>query len=318
MKKAFLARSPLGFFAFDPAGKLLFYEIFTDVGRFLARQIDRDFLKKLPDYEIKEDPKAYTFLRKHIREYARNFANLNDAQFNELLTKFSIELSTRRLVGATGRDKLIVQAVRSLDDLTKTINVFSERLYEWYSLHYPEMKNVNVTDLVAKHGKRENFPSFKSSTGVPLNEADELALRKYAYTIQNLSRDKRDLENYIKNSMHEVAKNLCALTDPLLAARIMAYAGSLEKLARMPASTIQLLGAEKALFRHLHTRGKSPKYGLLFNSILIQRAKNEHKGKVARILSSKLMMAVRIDFYSGRDDTEKLKKELKEEIEAIK
>ena len=317
MKKALLARSPLGLFAFSQTGELLFYEIFTDVGRFF-RKPDKDFLKNLEGYDVVEDPRAYAFLRKSVREYAKNLANMNDEQFNELLTKFSIELSTRKLIGATGRDKLIVQAVRSLDDMTKTINVFSERLYEWYSLHYPEMKNVNVTDLVAKHGKREAMPNFKSSTGVALAEQDELALQQYAYTIQNLNREKKDLENYIKQSMKEVAKNMSVLIDPLLAARLMAYAGSLEKLARMPASTIQLLGAEKALFRHLHTKGKSPKYGMIFNSVLIQRAKNEHKGKVARIISAKLMMAARIDYYSGRDDTEKLKKDMDEELAKVR
>ncbi len=318
MKKALLARSPLGIFAYSEAGELLFYRIFKNSAAEFMAKPSSEFLKDLEGYEIIDDQKAQVFLRKHVREYARNLANLSDEQFNTMVCEFAAAMSTKRLEGATGRDKLIVQAVRSLDDLSKTINVFSERLFEWYSLHYPEMKNTNVTDLVAKHGRREEMPSFKGSTGVPLNDSDELALRKYAYIIQNLNRDRRDLENYIRQSTREVAKNVCVLIDPLLAARMMAYAGSLEKFARMTTSTIQLLGAEKALFRHLHTKGKSPKYGMIYNTPEIQRAKNENKGKVARILASKLMMAARIDFYSGRDETAKLKKELDEEIEAIK
>jgi len=113
----------------------------------------------------------------------------------------------------------------------------------------------------AKMGHRENVSGFKSSVGVDIGEADEKALREFAYTIQNLNREKAEMEKYVASAMKEVARNFSSLIDPLLGARLMALAGSLEKLSRMPASTIQLLGAEKALFRHLHEKGKSPKYG---------------------------------------------------------
>ncbi|HLC67506.1 MAG TPA: C/D box methylation guide ribonucleoprotein complex aNOP56 subunit, partial [archaeon] len=116
----------------------------------------------------------------------------------------------------------------------------------------------------------------------------------------------------------EIAHNFASLIDPLLAARLLAYAGSLEKLARMPASTIQLLGAEKAMFRHLHEKGRSPKYGMIYNSELIQKAPAESRGKIARILSAKLMLAARIDYYSGRDDSEKMLREMKEEMGRLK
>ncbi len=321
MKRALLARSPLGLFAFSEAGELLFYKIWDKkraLDKFLSKDIDADFSANLSGFEMKEDPRAYQILRQHIREYAKNLADFSDESFNEFLSQFSVALSTRRLQGAIGRDKLVVQSIRTLDDLIRSINVFSERLYEWYSLHYPEMKNINIVDLIAKHGRRDNMPLFKSSTGVDLTEDDESSLRQFAYTIQNLTKEKTELEKYIGSAMKETAKNFSSLIDPLIAARLLAYAGSLEKLSRMTASTIQLLGAEKALFRHMHQKGKSPKYGIIYNCDLIQRAPNDQKGKVARLISSKLMLAARIDYYSGRDESEKMKRELDEEIKRMK
>lgn len=320
MKKALVAKSPIGLFAFSEGGDLLYYKLFPQknaLERFFS-SLDREFLSNLSSYAIVESDEAYRLLRKQFRDYAKSLCNMDDRQLNEFLSSFSIALSKHNLQGVVGRDRLIVQAVRSLDDLTRSVNVFIERLYEWYSLHYPEMKNSNVAELIAKHGRRENMPSYKQSTGVDLAESDEISLKDFATMIQYLTEEKNKLEKYISAAMKETAHNFSSLVDPVLGARLIASAGSLERLARMPASTIQLLGAEKALFRHLQKQGKSPKYGLLYNSSLIQSAPNEHKGKIARIISSKLMLAARIDYYSGRDDAEKMKKDMMEEIIRVK
>lgn len=320
--KALMAKSPIGMFAFSENGQLLYYKLWQKgnaIDNFLSRQIDNDFTSNLSGYQIVENDSAYSMLRKNIREYANSLGFVkNDTELNEFLSSFSVALSKRRLQGFIGRDRLIVQAVRTLDDLTRSINVFMERLYEWYSLHYPEMKNVNIVDLIAKHGRRDNVPGFRASVGVDLEEDDEKALKDYAETIRSLEKQKKDLEKYVTTAVTSVAPNFSSLIDAVLAARLLAAAGSLEKLARMPASTIQLLGAEKALFRHLKQKGKSPKYGLIYNSQLIQNASNEHKGKVARILSSKLMLAARIDYFSGRNESQKMKKEMMDDIEKVK
>ena len=319
MKKALVARSPIGLFAFAESGELLYYKLFPQKNALekFFYNLDSDFLSNLSGYTVVESDEAYRLLRKQFRDYAKNLCNMDDKQLNEFLSSFSIALSKHNLQGVVGRDRLIVQAVRSLDDLTRAVNVFIERIYEWYSLHYPEMKNSNVAELIAKYGRRENIPGFKSTTGVDLADSDEASLRNFAMMILYLLEEKKKLEKYIEISMRETARNFSSLVDPVLAARLIASAGSLERLARMPASTIQLLGAEKALFRHLQKQGKSPKYGLLYNSSLIQSAPNEHKGKIARVISSKLMLAARIDYYSGRDDAEKLKKDMMDEINKV-
>jgi len=134
--------------------------------------------------------------------------------------------------------------------------------------------------------------------------------------INGVVEQRKNIENYVKNSMREIAPNLSSLIDEFLAARLLASAGSLEKLAKMSASTIQLIGAEKALFRHLRNQGRAPKYGLLFLSSQVQNAPDDKRGKIARVLASKIMQAVRIDFYSGRFE-DQLRREMDEEIRRV-
>ena len=317
--KALVAKSPIGIFAFSENGEMIYYKVWPPgkaLEKFLSKDMDTDFVSGLEGYKIEHSPLAAKFLRKNMREYAKGLCSMDDAALNGFLSSFSISLSKRLLQGTMGRDLLIVQAVRTLDDIVRTLNVFTERIYEWYTLHYPELRSVNAEEII-KYGHRENMPNFKGSVGAELASEDEAALKGFARAIKQLNEEKRQLEKYIESSMKEIARNFSSLIDPTLAARLLAAAGSLEKLARMPASTLQLLGAEKALFRHLKKQGKSPKYGIIYNSNIIQSASNEHRGKVARVLSSKLVLAARIDYYSGRDDSQKMKMEMDAEIRKV-
>jgi nucleolar protein 56 len=150
-----------------------------------------------------------------------------------------------------------------------------------------------------------------------LGDHDIETIRGFATAAAHALAQKKHIESYVKSSMRELSPNFAALIDPLLAAKLLAHAGSLEKLSKMSASTIQLLGAEKALFRHLRKQGKAPKFGLIFMSDWIQATPDAARGKVARVLAAKLMMAVRIDYYSGRDDAARLRKELEQEIATL-
>lgn len=322
--KALVSRSPIGFFAFLEKGDLLYYKLFgKDPNKVLEAlcELPEDFVSAIKGYDVIENEKAIRIMRRHLREYAISlgFAK-NDKEFNEFLSAFGIALSRKSMKGSIARDRLLIQASCALEDMIKIINLLLERLHEWYSLHYPELKlsQKEMLDRIIKYGRRENYPDFKESTGTALTDSDEKIITEYANTINNVIEQKKGLENYVKATAKEVMPNFASLTDPLLAVKILSAAGSLEKLARMPASTIQLIGAEKALFRHLKKQGKSPKFGLLFMDSHIQNAADDKKGKAARLLASKLMLAARIDFYSARDDSEKLKKELEDDIKAMK
>jgi len=313
--KALIARSPVGIFAFSENGELLHYKLFDRNAEKAVKDDTKDFISELKGYDIADG--GYEFLRKNIREFALSlgFAS-SDEEFNKFIIAFCTQYSKSRISSLIGKDKFMIQATNALDDLEKIYNLMDQRLYEWFSLHYPEIKQKNVAELIIKHGKREHFPNFRSSNGIDLSEADEKILKDYAQNLKNVSELIKNLENYIRNSVKDVAPNVSSLLDAILAARLISLAGSLEKLARMPASTIQLLGAEKALFRHLHKKGKSPKYGILFNASIIQHAKEQNRGKAARILSAKLMQAAKIDFYSGRFEP-KLKQDLLDEIKKV-
>jgi nucleolar protein 56 len=129
---------------------------------------------------------------------------------------------------------------------------------------------------------------------------------------------RQDLEKYMDNIMNAVAPNVMSLVGSLLGARLIAIAGGLPNIARLPASTIQILGAEKALFRSLKTGTRPPKHGLIFQHTYLHDAKRWQRGKLARALAGKLAIAARADAYGGRDISKRLKEDLNRRVEEIR
>ncbi len=318
---AYFVKSPIGIFVFSEGNELLYFKLFSKSPIKAVEEFTKASagdVKELSKHQLTEDLDGDRLLRKKFREYAISlgFAE-SDEELNKFLSEFGILLSKKSLTGAVSRDQLLIQAANASEDMAKVINLFEERIYEWFSLHYPEIRSPkDLVDSIISYGRRESFPGFRESTGIDINEKDEEVLIGFAALIQNLREEKEVLDDYVKESVKTVAPNLSSIVGPVLTSRLMSLAGSMEKLARMPASTIQLLGAEKALFRHLHKKGKSPKYGIIYTSSFIQNAKFKEKGKVARILSAHLMKAARIDFYSGRYEP-KIKEDLNREISKV-
>ena len=172
---------------------------------------------------------------------------------------------------------------------------------------------------IVKYGDRKNFDNFKRSMGMELKEEDVKILQEYATSLKNLYEMKKNMETYLEKIVPEETPNLNVLLGSILTARVLALAGSLERLAKMPSSSIQLLGAEKSLFRFLKDKKikNPPKFGLLYIHPDISTAKKELQGKVARLLSSKLTIAARADFYTKKDMTEELLKDYKKKLEEI-
>ena len=320
-----ITKSIIGYFAFNDSGDLIFYKLFRRSPSFVLKRMkkgfDNDFLNNLKDYEVVEDEFGYKIMRKKLRELALylGFTGSNE-ELNNFIVQLGIEMSKEKLKSSLTKDKLIIQASRSLDDLKKSINLLIEHFKEWYWIHYPELKidNEKLVEIVSKYGRRENVPDFSKSLGLNIDEKDEEILKEFADTLKRLYLLRRKMERYIEETLNVIAPNFSSLIEKPIAARLLALAGSLEKLAKMSSSTIQLLGAEKALFRHLRNkRMKPPKHGVIFDSYWIRNAPRDKHGKVARILASKLSIAVKIDFYSGRDESERLKKEMREEIKKV-
>ncbi len=315
MKKpvCFVSKTPFGLFATDSSYEIIHYQLFDEAGQF-EQPISEEFLSHLADYEIE-------FRRlQNSRAIALSLSQKSNEEANNYLHKFCLSLSSAALKGSIGKDRFVMQAYNAYNDLSRMEALLYERLGEWFSLHYPEcqLHQRKLAEAVASLGRREKFNKFTFSNGVEISEPDEEALKSFAASILVLAEEKKKMEKYVRSAVMEIMPNFSSLIDPLLAARFLATAGSLEKLSRMTSSTIQLLGAEKALFRHLKSKkkDKSPKFGILFTSSIIQNTPREKQGKAARLVSSKLMIGAKIDFYSRRLEP-RLKKELDEELKNI-
>jgi nucleolar protein 56 len=346
--KTYVVQGLIGVFAFNEKGELI-DKIFSpkDVKK-IAQNINQgltteekqiiDRLKKngYTTFVSSKHNDAYQFEEDNLgdKKYRQNFrtiakeGNFSDLELNEFLTSIGIELTKIRIKDVVKKDKIIIQAVDAIDEIDKSLNIFIERLREWYGLHFPEMgrfveKHERYSKIVAQFGLRDKIEEKdlaelkKTSMGIELSEKDEEILKEYATRMNELYKLREHIENYIDHVLKEVAPNLRELATPLIAARLIAMSGSLDKLAKKPSSTIQLLGAEKALFRYLRGRGRSPKYGLLFTHVYIQNAPADKRGKVARVLASKLCIAARIDYYGKVDRSQEMKKDLETKIKQI-
>ena len=218
---------------------------------------------------------------------------------------------------ATTRPRLrpILQAIRAIDDVTEQINALSERLHEWYGLHFPELndyaKDERYAELIANHGQREEILKALElrleSVGAELMDEDITVIQEFATAVFSLYETKERLDGYVQRRMQEYAPNLTHLVSANLGARLISLAGGLGRLTKLPSSTVQLLGAEKAMFLHLRSGKAPPKHGIIFQYPAIHRAPYWQRGKVARTLAGKALIAAKVDFYHGEFVGEKLR-----------
>ncbi|XP_042060519.1 nucleolar protein 56-like [Salvia splendens] len=242
-------------------------------------------------------------------------------------------------------DNMVIQAIFLLDTLDKDINSFSMRVREWYSWHFPELvKIVNdnylyakvakyvddkaqlseeklsgLTDIVGDEDKaKEIMEAAKASMGQDLSPIDLINVKQFAQRVMDLAEYRKKLYDYLVSKMSDIAPNLAALIGEVVGARLISHAGSLTNLAKCPSSTLQILGAEKALFRALKTHGNTPKYGLIFHSSFIGRASAKNKGRMARYLANKCSIASRLDCFLDASTNafgEKLREQVEERLD---
>lgn len=212
-------------------------------------------------------------------------------------------------------DKLLIQAINSVDDIDESISKLVERIRDWYTIYFPEMDTISNNEtyikLIAESENREdileNFnehfsEEIEESTGADIEESDLAMLKSFAESIYSLQKSRKELENYIDSKMESIAPNLRDLLGSTLGAKLIAHIGSIKRLATYPASVIQIMGAEKAIFRHLKTGERPPKHGLIFQHPSVRGAKWWNRGKIARNLALKITLAVRKDVFSGEYD----------------
>lgn len=235
-------------------------------------------------------------------------------------------------------DIMVIQAVGLLDDLDKELNNYAMRLREWYGWHFPEagkiisdnltfaklvqavgmrtnVKNTDLSEIISPEDEAQIKEAAEISMGSEISLEDESNIKELCAQVIYLSEYRASLSDYLKSRMMAIAPNLTIMVGELVAARLISHAGSLISLAKMPASTIQIFGAEKALFRALKTKHETPKYGLIYQASLVGQTNPKLKGKISRSLASKCALCVRVDAL-GENTEGEIGKKSKKVIEA--
>ncbi len=287
---------------------------------------------------------AKEIIRACRTHFARAVDSITDADLDRARCGLGHAFSRNKLKFDTNRqDKPIINAIAVIDGLDKNISTFAMRVREWYGWHFPELAKI-VTDNVvyAKLSKvigiRDEF-DFDASTevlselcgseeiaaeikkaalhsmGQDMEALDMLNIHHFSDQVVKLSEMRAHLQQYLKGKMDVVAPNLASLIGETIGARLISHAGSLTNLAKCPASTIQILGAEKALFRALKAKGNTPKYGLIFHSTFIGRAQPQSKGRISRFLANKCSLATRIDCFADSQSSGIFGKHMRDQVE---
>ncbi|MDI6917736.1 MAG: hypothetical protein QMC80_08085 [Thermoplasmatales archaeon] len=285
-------------------GKIVKYGLFPKNADEIAER-----LKKINDGKILDEEKRLT----EGMEVERGELSIDCADYDftpDLLHDASIKLG-KMLSSKIPEDRYVIQAVNAIDELNKAINIMTERFAEWYSYHFPEKKEKDFMEIIARYGGEGRINSENETQS---SDSDREMLKYVSKSILCLQKTKNRLEKYVEKSMKKIAPNLSSFAGPMMGAKLISLAGGLSRLSVMPSSTIQLLGAEKALFRHLKGGGKSPKHGVLLQHPLVHQAEHKQRGRTARVFANNIAIAVKADYYSKHFIADELGKRFKKQI----
>ncbi|MBR9683293.1 C/D box methylation guide ribonucleoprotein complex aNOP56 subunit, partial [Candidatus Woesearchaeota archaeon] len=266
--------------------------------------------KKYKDWKAVPEDKLDTVLEFFKdKKYFERFYNLN------------LELTKKGIKESVSDDLLIIQTISNIEELNKVCNVLVKRLKEWYSWYCPELvKSLNdhetLVELMIKKNKNDLLKELKvkESMGAELKKEDVDEMLLLGKEILRLYELRNKHETYLEKMMKKYCPNILELAGANIGAKLLELGKGLKRLALLPSSTVQLLGAEKALFRHIKTGSKSPKYGVIINHPLIQKADKKHKGKASRMLADKISLCARLDYFKGAFKAKEYKKELEGKI----
>ncbi|MBT3298575.1 NOP58 family protein [archaeon] len=290
--------------------------------------LDEHLFKNIKDYDGK-DKIEKKLMKKHKakeldKKDVKNLQEqLKDKKYFRQFYQNNFEQTVQDIKKSISKDDLINQTIANINDIDKTTNILVKRLRDWFKLSLPELDKMisdheTFTDLVINKSKKELLKELgitsENSMGTELKEEDLEEITELAKSVDLLYKLRKKHEIYLKNLMEEFCPNLLELCGITIGAKLFGHAKSLKRLALLPASTVQLLGAEKALFRHIKTGAPSPKYGIIFTHQLVQKARRKEQGIVARTLANKISLAVRVDFFKGEPIGKKLRKELEDKF----
>jgi len=302
-------------------------------------KLGQSIKSKFTDLNIVSDVKVQELIRCIRGQMESLIPGISEKESSAMMLGLGHNMSRYKVKFSPDKiDTMVIQAVNLLEDLDKELNNYNMRAKEWYGWHFPELAKI-LTDntsyilTINKMGFRENakdtdfsdiLPSeleekVKSaaevSMGCEISEMDLESMRGLCEQIIELSAYRSELVSYLETRLKSLCPNLEKLVGCNIAAKLVSHAGSLMNLAKTPASTIQLIGAEKALFRALKTKSKTPKYGIIYHAELVAKMGAKNKGKMARMLAAKAALAARVDAL-GEDAEIPLADELKAKLNA--
>ncbi|ELA47020.1 hypothetical protein VCUG_01465 [Vavraia culicis subsp. floridensis] len=286
---------------------------------------DKELVKSLGEKAIKakEDLILQKKLKMEIETRILKHFDLTEEEFRNKWRYIADNIATDSLHFQVKEfDTMVIQSIKLYDDLEKDVNMHSMRIKEWYGLHFPELSNLIENNekylrAVDRIGNRENLSKMedeecsefnmkkvqklaKNSVGSDLKDEDIKKIKEDIACVLSMITYRTELVSYLTEKMNEIAPNVTELLGVMVGSRLLVKAGSLSALSKMPASTIQILGAEKALFNALRQNGKTPKFGILFHAPLVSNCAN--KGRMARMLAAKTAIAARVDYYKKDRD----------------
>jgi len=296
----FVFRNSIGIFAIEDG---------SIKQEFLSGDLDKKEKELLDKGMKKADP----------REEKKALALISEKKYFDLLREKLIVLTKENISRSVSYDNLIIQGINNIDEMHKITNVLTKRLREWFGYYLPEVvhsidDNEAFVEIILKNDKDQLHKKYNiiKSMGGEFSKDDFNIMMNVAERIKSLYVLREDIVEYLETIMKKHSPNLLAVAGATIGAKLIDQAGSLERLSAMPSSTVQLLGAEKALFRHLKTGSKPPKYGYIINHQFISKSKS--KGKAARMLADKISLAVKIDHFKGEFIGDKIKKELEKKV----
>lgn len=303
----------IGAFVFDDKFSVIDKILFNDIGEYNNKEKFIDKLKN-KHHNLKEPDENS---EKKILAYFKN------PEFFSSFYNKNIELTKVGLKNSVTSDSLLIKSINSIDEINKVINILAKVLREWYQLHNPEFsmathEHEKFVEEILNNEKSELLQKLnidpKDSIGADLSQENLEPIRSLAHQLYGLIKLREAQVEYSSLLMDELCPNLKAVCGIIVGAKLIEHAGSLKRLSEMPASTIQVLGAETALFRHMKTGSKMPKHGIIIGHSLIAKAPFKMHGRIARALSDKISIASRVDYFKGQFIGNKLKEELEKKF----
>ena len=309
----YLFSSILGVFVFDEESKLIDSMEFNDLGDYQNRE----------EYTAKIKNKHKNLREPDEEALKRILTHFKDKKYHTKFHEMNLAITKLGVKNSVNEDNLIIQYIKLIDELDKSINLLAKRLRDWYGLYNPEFSSSvhdheKFVSEILDSSKDELLKKInvvrKDSMGADFEQENLEPVKSLAHQVHDLYQLRKSNLDYISSIMDVYCPNTKAVCDVILAAKLVEHAGSLKRLSLLPASTIQILGAEKALFRHMKTGAKSPKHGLIIGHSLMAATPMHLHGKLARALADKISIAAKVDYFQGQFIGDKLRKELEEKF----